>query len=519
MAVALPLRRMQPDEGPRVTTESPVRPSEQAVTVPGTRRDGNLISRLDTLSPAHLAAIALTLAACVIALAPPADPDVWWHLRTGDLILATHHLPGKDPWSLVAAGRPWVTHEWLSQVIIALFHKAFGLHGVSLYRSLGVTVLIGSLAMQSFRRTSPYRALGITTLAFFATTGGWGERPQLLSFLLLIPVAQLVRAAADGRRSPWWLVPVTYLWANLHGLWILGLALLGVAVLGVLWEQGWACGRDRASRLTTVGVCCVAVAGLTPNGPALLLEPLRVRGYAQFVAEWGAPSVHTAFGAAFFAMLATALIVVARTDRPVPRYLLLQILFAATLGVLYIRTVAPAAVLLTPLVADLLGPRLAPRGHLPLRSRAILNGSLLGLIGVTAIAGATYALTAFPSLAPAAPVRATAALTALSPAPQRVINEYGIGGWLLGRAPSAQPAIDGRTEIYPVEYVRKYLGALRMQGNWRATIVPLQANAALLHPDTPLVNGLRDDLHWRTVFADANWVVLAPPLTPAGGVR
>jgi hypothetical protein len=69
-----------------------------------------------------------------------------------------------------------------------------------------------------------------------------------------------------------------------------------------------------------------------------------------------------------------------------------------------------------------------------------------------------------------------------------------------------------------VRYVESYLNALRMVGNWRATIQPLQANAALLHPDTPLVNGLRDELHWRTVYSDDTWVVLVPPTVPTPSV-
>jgi hypothetical protein len=44
------------------------------------------------------------------------DPDLWWHLRTGQWIMETGHIPRSDPFSFTRAGSPWVSHEWLSEV-------------------------------------------------------------------------------------------------------------------------------------------------------------------------------------------------------------------------------------------------------------------------------------------------------------------------------------------------------------------------------------------------------------------
>src|SRR6476661_63756 len=41
------------------------------------------------------------------------DIDLWWHLKTGELIAATGSVPVVDPYSYTAAGRSWVAHEWL----------------------------------------------------------------------------------------------------------------------------------------------------------------------------------------------------------------------------------------------------------------------------------------------------------------------------------------------------------------------------------------------------------------------
>jgi len=39
------------------------------------------------------------------------DPDLWWHLRTGQWIVENGHVPHTDPFSFTRGGSPWVSHE------------------------------------------------------------------------------------------------------------------------------------------------------------------------------------------------------------------------------------------------------------------------------------------------------------------------------------------------------------------------------------------------------------------------
>jgi hypothetical protein len=473
---------------------------------PAPARADRLRGLLGRIGPPHLMAIALVLGAGLSRLGPIVDPDVWWHLRTGRYILDHHGLPGRDPWSLVAQGHSWVAHEWLSQVFLTGTYDVLGLRGISAFRAVAVLALLGILAAQAFRRTTPYRALGITTLAVFASYGGWGERPQLLSFLLLVPAGVLARQAASSR-LPWALLPLTWVWANLHGMWFLGPALVGAAALGTLVDRR-ASAIPAAAR--TFGVCAAALgtAMLTPNGPGLILEPLHVGQYAKYVTEWDAPSIHAIYGLAFFALLGVFVVTTARHAARIPWSDLLPVLFAAYLGISYIRTVAPAVVVLVPYVAAALG---RPSTYRPARSPVVVNAVLCAVLVALGIGGAYTVVRETPVLPTHAPVAATAALER-QPAPQRVINEYDLGGWLLWYAPTARPAVDGRTEIYDTAYLDDYFAALRMSGDdWQQTVRSLDANVALLRVGTPLVNGLEQILHWTTVYEDDTWIVLIPP--------
>ena len=62
-----------------------------------------------------------------LAAVPPLDPDLWWHLANGRLMLATQSIPQTDVYSFSAAGHPWVMHEWLADLAMYLLFQAGGL--------------------------------------------------------------------------------------------------------------------------------------------------------------------------------------------------------------------------------------------------------------------------------------------------------------------------------------------------------------------------------------------------------
>ena len=85
----------------------------------------------------------LALGLFTMAVRPLTDPDVWWHLRTGQLTLQNHSVFHTDPYSFTRFGQPWINHEWLSDVLL------FGI-----YRLAGFGGLIVAFAAVSLRLSS-----------------------------------------------------------------------------------------------------------------------------------------------------------------------------------------------------------------------------------------------------------------------------------------------------------------------------------------------------------------------------
>src|SRR5690348_13755563 len=84
----------------------------------------------------------VSLGLFAMAARPVTDPDVWWHLKTGELIVQTHHIFHADPYSFTRASHPWVNHEWLSEVLL------FGVYRLAGYA--GLTILFAAITTFAF---------------------------------------------------------------------------------------------------------------------------------------------------------------------------------------------------------------------------------------------------------------------------------------------------------------------------------------------------------------------------------
>ncbi|MDQ6875249.1 MAG: hypothetical protein M3042_09350 [Actinomycetota bacterium] len=439
------------------------------------------------------------------------DPDLWWHLRTGQWIVLHHRIPTVDHWSF-ASTKPWVAHEWLAQVFLYMAYRSGGYHGVLLLRA-AMLAAIAFVVVRECRRRGNWLHATIAALFGLATVEpGAAARPQLASFLLMALFGPVLMRAVVRRRAPVSLIPLIWLWANLHGLWTFALVVYLAVVVGLAIHL-----RGRERRTLTgflgVGVGMVVAVGLTPNGPKLLLSPLAVHGVTKFVTEWQAPHITSLPTIAGLVLLAVVVIGWARNVRQVPAYELAYVFVAAGLTLAYVRTGPLAGVLLAPIAAG----ALARLFHEPVTALRFARGSRRAavLAGVVTLALGALILDRLPAIAAPAPLAASRVIDDL-PGRQRVLTEPELGNWMLWTARDSSPAFDGRYEIFGPSYIGRYIDMLNMRGNWRGFVTASRAGAAWLHVDIPLVAGLREQLHWTVAWTDGKTVILVRP--PAGPV-
>src|SRR5689334_3500111 len=121
--------------------------------------------RYSFLSSQRLVFFFFMLMIFAAAAKPITDPDFWWHLKTGQYVVETTSIPHSDIFSTPRFGSEWVTHEWLSEVLMFLIFRAAGFAGLIIFFALIITTAFCTMYRRCVERTGhPYIAVIVTIL-------------------------------------------------------------------------------------------------------------------------------------------------------------------------------------------------------------------------------------------------------------------------------------------------------------------------------------------------------------------
>ncbi|HEY1253751.1 MAG TPA: hypothetical protein VGF01_03105 [Terracidiphilus sp.] len=177
------------------------------------------------------AVVVLPVLICLI-LAIVEDPDIWWHLRTGEWIWQHHAVPWTDSFSSFGAGKSWAAYSWLFELIVYQLFRRMGLVGLVSY-SASMVALIAVAMYRMVQRLQVDFSLSVLLTMMMGITlwHTYEPRPWLFSILFFtLEVGILLQVRKSGHA--WellWLPPLFALWANLHIQFIDGLVVLGIA--------------------------------------------------------------------------------------------------------------------------------------------------------------------------------------------------------------------------------------------------------------------------------------------------
>lgn len=284
------------------------------------------------------------------------DGDTLWHIRFGALMLEHGELITHDSFSHTAYGQPWLAHEWLSEIIMAALYSWAGLPGVALFYFAIVGLTFTLLFKIASRLVGDGSALAAVAIALPFAMTHLLARPHL--FTWLGAALTLFILSNDNDRAHWLLVPLTALWANLHGGVLFGLVLQAIFIAGRLIDS---CpGRSRVAWLTwwqsakipiAVFLSSTLAVGINPFGFELLLFPLLVSNkiFAAEIGEWQSPDFRLMWYLRLW-IIALFLTAACRNNLyPWAWRLLAIFLFWEALG--HVRHVSMAIVLLVPVAA------------------------------------------------------------------------------------------------------------------------------------------------------------------------
>ena len=398
----------------------------------------------------------------VIALSAPTDTDTWWHIRSGEYTLESGMIYG-DPFSHTFADETWINHSWGSQIILFGAWKLAGNVGLALYTAL--LAVVGMALLYQISAGNTYLKafiliLGATTAAIF-----WSPRPQMLSFFFSTVILWIVyRYKRQQVDWLWGIVPLMWLWSNIHAGWAIGYLFLFAFIVGEAFNNllkidentlTWAGWR----KLVLVTVVSIPFLAISPYFIDNLLVPFNTVGIEPlraFIQEWQSPNFQMRGTWSFIAMIMLLFMGLWTSKLKFDWssfFLLIGTLF---LALLYSRNIAVFAVVATPILSyhfdNALAERnivLRPRKTVP-RPMALVNLALIIIILLGVVVYTLGILLPDNIAEEQAKVLPVDAVTYLneSDLPNPIFNSYNWGGYLMFSAPDYPVFVDGRTDLY-----------------------------------------------------------------------
>ena len=474
------------------------------------------VSRRIFSFPVMLSSLLAALAVLTVRLRFD-DPDMWWHLKTGEVIWTTHTIPTTDLFSYTTNHHAWIDHEWLSQLMIYGAYRLGGYTGLMLWLCFFTAgLLIGGYALCSLYSGNAKVALvGGLTIWLFGTVG-FAIRPHMIAYSLLL--IELTLLHLGRTRNPRWflaLPPIFALWVNCHGSFFLGLVIAGVTLFssyfnfrsGSLVATRW----DTTTRRTLILAIILSVAALfaNPIGVKLILYPVQTLlvpsiNLAQ-VSEWQPLQLRDGRSLLFWMSLGCIflLVIIRRTE--LRWHELLMLVLGAWLAASHQRMLIVYGLLAAPVLSRLLSDTWD--NYSVEQDRRIPNTVLI-------VAALLTVLWAFPSRA-----NLTTQVEAFSPVKAvefikthhisgPMLNEWLDGGYLIWALSEHPVFIDGRADVF------EWAGVLAEFQNWEqlqtdpnVLLEKYRINFCLLNRHSPMVTVMSLLKNWQIAYQDEQSVI------------
>jgi hypothetical protein len=429
--------------------------------------------------------------ALLVALAfrLPGDPDMGWHLRSGQDLLAKLHFPVGDPYSWTMPNFDWVPHEWGTDVVMALIHSHFGLWGLTVAFAI---IIAGIFLFAAGVKPTDLATRGlIAVIALSVSYHIVGARPQMMSLLGLAITLSLLFKFRDHPRSKsiYWLPIVFLVWANLHGGFVVGFLAIAVftgaelirrVLLGKVSQRyplgllSW----PMVQKLGWISLVSIGATLINPSGWGVYREVYQTlsNSYAlNSIAEWLSVTVLNpmSYNLILMSGLIVVLLFVNRWQADTTKLILAVVFF--WFGVESWRNIPLFAIAALPLLSEQMVPLMSQ----PLQDLARWWPVHLGTWAILLLILKNFFQMAIPTLAtPAAyaerlgyPYGAIQYLKQSVP-PAHLLNEYNWGGYLIWQYPEAKVFIDGRMAIWEQDGIKIFQEFQDILGDNPAVVIP-----------------------------------------------
>ena len=472
------------------------------------------------ISPRNLFLIILFSGIFYMSLRSIIDPDFWWHLRTGQLMVQSRAILRVDPFSWSASGKAWITHEWLSELIIYQIFKVGSYQLLTLSFSLLITASLLFSYLRCPPESKPYVAGFSLLLGALASGPLWGVRPQMITLLFTSIFLYLLDCyRRNGQLKTLIPIPLIMLfWVNLHAGYILGIAVIITYVIGWIielvvlkfWKKESIDKITKKKFLVLVGVlgASLLVMPMNPAGLQIFTYPFQTLfdpAMQKYIQEWLSPDFHQLIWQPL-ALLILTLIGAGMIGGH--RISITKIILTLGFGFAALRSVRHVplfAVVVIPVLAEQFSSliKINPSAQAPSRLLRWINTLLISAIALVM----TLTLIQLPGNqeeAEAINFPKEAVEWILENEPQgKLFNSYNWGGYLIWKLYPEYPVyIDGRADLYGGNFLIHYTDIASAKLGWEEKLNGENVQIVLVEADSKLSDALQQSSAWKISFED-----------------
>lgn len=449
------------------------------------------------------------------------DPDLGWHLRTGEWILQHHAFPHVDAYSRFGMGQPWQAYSWLYELLLVKLYRWFGLDGVMVYVAVMLTAITAAVYRLARRLQPDFTKAAIITVAVMTGISRlYTPRPWLFTILFFVlELDILMQVRRTGRTRALLLLPPLFaLWSNIHIQFVNGLLVLGVAAFEPLLARWWKGDGThlRPRSLWAALVASIAATCVNPYGAGIykVAHDLAAQsGVLNTVSEMRSLPFRSLSDFVLLFLVLAAVGVLFRFRRFAPFETLLFTM-AVVLSFRSQRDIWFIAVTAAVILADGLpaAPAREESSRQPLWTTALTFASTTVFVASSALALHINNARLEQRLAAEMPVQAVKVIQDRHFA-GALYNTYGWGGFLIWNL--RQPvSIDGRAAFYGDERIDRSMATWNGGPNWLSDPDLGSAGVVVAPVQTALTQLLRMDSRFSLAYQDKVAVVFVARKAP-----
>lgn len=166
----------------------------------------------------------------ILSIAPLSNFDIWFHVKSGEII-SKMGIIHTDVFAYTTTGREWIPYEWLFQLITYYFSHFLGINSIIYLTAALAAFLIFSvfIILRRIFDLSVWTSLFLSFAFFVSTYEFIAPRPQIFAYpFFTLNLFFILLYFVKNKNLLWVTLPITLIWANLHGSIFLDVAFFGM---------------------------------------------------------------------------------------------------------------------------------------------------------------------------------------------------------------------------------------------------------------------------------------------------